>query len=149
MLSLLLGCASISRQFWGWLSDRLGGLLTVMCGSLCQLLAMLGFLLVRSEAGLFAVATFFGLGFTGMIPAYVLAIRELFPPSEAAWRIPTLLLFSGSGMAAGGWLAGLLYDRFGFYDAAFLAGLICNLANLLLVGMLVVRWYQRPQASWA
>jgi MFS family permease len=149
MLSVLLGCAFVSRQFWGWLSDRIGGLRTVLCGSLCQLVAMLGFLFVRGEAGLFVVATFFGLGFSGMIPAYVLAVRELFPPSDAAWRVPTLLLFSGSGMAAGGWLAGLLYDQFGFYEAAFLAGVMFNLANLLLVGALVVRWQRRPQAVWA
>ncbi len=149
MLSVLLGCAFVSRQFWGWLSDRIGGLRTVLCGSLCQLVAMLGFLLVRGEVALFVVATFFGLGFSGMIPAYVLAIRELFPAVEAAWRIPTLLLFSGSGMAAGGWLAGFLYDQFGFYEAALLAGLIFNLGNLLLVGMLVVRWHRRPQAAWA
>jgi MFS family permease len=149
MLSVLLGCAFASRQFWGWLSDRIGGLRTVLCGSLCQIVAMLGFLLVHSEAGLFAVAIFFGLGFSGMIPAYVLAIRELFPAAEAAWRVPTLLLFSGSGMAAGGWLAGLLYDRFGFYGAAFLAGLIFNLANLLLVGALVVRWQRRPRSALA
>jgi MFS family permease len=149
MLSVLLACAFVSRQYWGWLSDRIGGLRTVLCGSLCQLVAMIGFLLVRGEAGLFVVATFFGLGFSGMVPAYVLAIRELFPAAEAAWRVPTLLLFSGSGMAAGGWLAGLLYDRFGFYEAAFLAGFIFNLGNLLLVGLLVVRWQRRPQAAWA
>ena len=29
MLSLLLTCAFISRQFWGWLSDRIGGLMTL------------------------------------------------------------------------------------------------------------------------
>ena len=45
--------------------------------------------------GLFTVAAAFGLGFSGIIPAYVLALRELFPASEASWRIPTLLLFSG------------------------------------------------------
>ena len=149
MLSALLGCAFVSRQFWGWLSDRIGGLGTVLSGSLCQIVAMVGFLLVHSEAGLFAVAIFFGLGFSGMIPAYVLAIRELFPAAEAAWRVPTLLLFSGSGMAAGGWLAGLLYDHFGFYGAAFLAGLAFNLANLLLVGTLVVRWRRQPRTALA
>jgi hypothetical protein len=37
-------------------------------------------------------------------------VRELFPASEASWRVPTLLLFSGSGMAFGGWLAGAIYD---------------------------------------
>jgi hypothetical protein len=36
----------------------------------------------------------------------VLALRKLYPASEAPWRVPSLLLFSGSGMAAGGWLAG-------------------------------------------
>jgi MFS family permease len=149
MLSVLLGCAFASRQFWGWLSDRIGGLRTVLSGSLCQIVAMLGFLLVKSEAGLFVVATFFGLGFSGMIPAYVLAVRELFPAAEATWRVPTLLLFSGSGMAAGGWLAGFLYDRFGFYGAAFLAGLVFNVGNLLLVGTLVVRWHRQPRAVLA
>ena len=139
MLSVLLGCAFVSRQFWGWVSDRIGGLRTVLAGSICQIVAMIGFLFTRSEIGLFVVATFFGLGFSGMVPAYVLAIRELFPAAEAAWRVPTLLLFSGSGMAAGGWLAGLLYDRFGFYGAAFLVGLAFNVANLCVVGGLVLR----------
>jgi MFS family permease len=139
MLSVLLSCAFFSRQFWGWISDRIGGLRTVLAGSACQIVAMVGFLMTRSEVGLFAVATFFGLGFSGVVPAYVLAVRELFPASEAAWRVPTLLLFSGSGMAAGGWFAGLLYDRFGFYGAAFLVGVMFNLANLLVVGALVLR----------
>jgi MFS family permease len=123
-------------------SDRVGGLRTVLAGSLCQIVAMGGFLLTRNEAGLFVVATFFGFGFSGMIPAYVLAVRELFPATEAAWRVPALLLFSGSGMAGGGWLAGVLYDHFGFYGAAFATGVVFNLVNLLIVGSLVVRQQQ-------
>ena len=50
----------------------------------------------------------FGLGFSGIIAAYILAVCELFPASEASCRIPTLLLFSGGGMAASGEIAGLL-----------------------------------------
>lgn len=115
MMSVLLGCAFLSRQFWGLVADRIGGLRTVLAGSVCQITAMTGFLLTQNEAGLFAVSVAFGLGFSGIIPAYVLAIRELFPAAEASWRVPTLLLCSGSGMAAGGWLAGLIYDQFGFY----------------------------------
>ena len=67
----------------------------------------------------------------------MLALRELFPASEASWRIPTLLLFSGFGMAAGGWLAGLLYDHFGYYAPAFATGIGANILNLLVVGLLV------------
>jgi hypothetical protein len=49
------------------------------------------------------------------------------------------MLSSGSGMAAGGWLAGAIYDLAGFYRAAFAAGLLFNLANLFIVGALVHR----------
>jgi MFS family permease len=139
MLSVLLGCAFLSRQFWGLVTDRIGGLRTVLAGSVCQITAMIGFLLTQDEAGLFAVAAMFGLGFSGIIPAYVVAIRELFPAAEASWRIPTLLLFSGSGMAAGGWLAGAIYDYAGFYAAAFAVGIAINAAHILVIGPLVWR----------
>jgi MFS family permease len=139
MLSVLLGGAFVSRQFWGVVADRIGGLRTVLAGSLCQLVAMCGFLLTQDEAGLFAVAAVFGLGFSGIVPAYVLAVRELFPAAEAAWRVPTVLLFSGSGMAAGGWLAGAIYDYAGFYAAAFATGILFNIGNAVIVGTLVWR----------
>ncbi len=139
MLSVLLGTAFMSRQIWGLISDRIGGLSTVLIGSAWQAVAMTGFLLTQNEAGLFTVAAAFGLGFSGIIPAYVLAVRELFPPSEASWRIPTMLLFSGFGMASGGWIAGLLYDHFGYYAPAFATGVGANCLNLLLIGTLVAR----------
>jgi MFS family permease len=86
MLSVLLGCAFLSRQFWGMVADRFGGLRAVLAGSACQLTAMTGFLLTQDEAGLIAVAAAFGLGFAGIVPAYVVAIRDLFPAGEASWR---------------------------------------------------------------
>ena len=139
MLSVLLGTAFISRQFWGFIADRIGGLKTVLLGSAFQIAAMTAFMLTQDEVGLFTVSAAFGLGFAGIIPAYVLAIRELFPAGEAYWRIPTFLLCSGSGMALGGWLAGVLYDYFGFYAPAFAAGVLANAVNLLIVGTLVLR----------
>jgi MFS family permease len=139
MLSVLLGTAFVSRQFWGWVSDRIGGLNTVLTGSALQIVAMAAFMLTQDEVGLFTVAAAFGLGFAGIIPAYILAIRELFPASEAYWRIPVFLLFSGSGMALGGWLAGTLYDQFGTYALAFAAGVGANAVNLVIIGGLVLR----------
>ena len=106
---------------------------TIFAGSVCQLVTKVGFLTIQSEAGLFTVSAVFGLGFSGIIPAYVLAVRELFPASEASWRVPALLLFSGSGMAFGGWLAGAIYDYAGFYAIAFAAGIFFNLVHLALI----------------
>jgi MFS family permease len=139
MLSLLLATAFVSRQFWGWLSDRVGGLRTVFASSFCQASALTALALTQDETGLFIVSAVFGFGFSGIIPAYVLAIRELFPAAEAAWRVPILLLSSGSGMAAGGWLAGVIYDHFGFYAPALATGIAFNAVNLALVGTLVLR----------
>jgi MFS family permease len=119
----------------------------VLIGSAWQAAAMTAFLLTQNEAGLFTVAAAFGLGFSGIIPAYVLAVRELFPASEASWRIPTLLLCSGGGMAAGGWIAGLLYDHLGYYAPAFALGVGTNILNLLMVGALV--WRRRHHALYA
>lgn len=145
MVSVLLAAAFVSRQGWGWLADRIGGLRTAFIGSACQTVAMAGFLLTQDEIGLFAVAAAFGAGFSGLVPAYVLTLRELFPAAEASWRIPTLLLISGGGMALGGWLGGILYDYFAFYGPAFAAGILFGLLNLAVLGLLV--WRQRPAAG--
>ena len=102
MLSVLLGSAFLSRQVWGALSDRIGGLYTMLVGSACQTLSLSAFMFTQDELGLFTVSALFGFGFSGLVPANVLASRELFPVGEAYWRIPTLLLCSGTGMAAGG-----------------------------------------------
>src|SRR6202012_2154561 len=120
-----------------------GGLATVLIASAWQAAALSGFLFTQNETGLFTVAAAFGLGFSGIIPAYILAVRELFPAAEASWRIPTLLLFSGSGMAAGGLIAGLLYDHLGYYAPAFATGIGANLLNLIVISLLVGRQRQR------
>ena len=145
MLSLLLACAFVSRMFWGWLTDRIGGLGAVFAGSACQAVAIAAFTVTQGEAGLFAISAAYGLGFSGIIPAYVVAIREFFPSADASWRVPTLLFTGMSGMAFGGWFAGALYDHFGFYAPAFAAGALFNLANLAVIGFLVVRLARRAR----
>jgi MFS family permease len=139
MLSALLGAGVLSRQFWGFVADRVGGLVTAVTSSALQAMAMTAFLFTQDEVGLFTVSIAFGLGFSALIPAYVLAIRELFPLGEAHWRVPSVLFMSGSGMATGGWLAGYMYDVFGFYAPAFATGVAFNLVNLALLILLVSR----------
>jgi MFS family permease len=145
MLSVLLGCAFVSRVFWGWLADRIGGLGTVLACSACQAVAIAAFSVTQSEIGLFTVSAAYGLGFSGLIPAYIVAIRELYPSSEASWRVPVQLFTGMSGMAFGSWFAGALYDRFGFYAPAFAAGALFNLANLAVIGFLVLRQARGPR----
>jgi MFS family permease len=149
MLSVMLACAFVSRQFWGAFADRFGGLRTVMAGSAFQMLAIGAFLLTRNEVGLFAIASAFGLGFSGIIPSYSMAIRDLYPSREASWRIPTVLMTAMSGMAFGSWFAGKLFDVSLSYRPAFAAGVAFNLVNLLLIVFLVSRLAPRRRLTLA
>jgi MFS family permease len=137
MLSLMLAAAFVSRQFWGWLSDRIGGLETVLAASACQAAAVACFLLTQDEPGLFAVSIGFGLAFSGIIPAYILAVRDLLPAKSAGSQVSLLYFSSIVGMFAGAYGAGLVYDSIGSYGAVFAAGVAFNVANLFIIGWLV------------
>jgi MFS family permease len=139
MLSVLQASAFASRMLWGWLADRIGGLKTVLAGTICQAIAIAAFMTTEDEAGLFVISAAYGLGFSGIVPAYVMTVRDLFPAREASWRVPSVLFVSMGGMAFGSWFAGALYDEFGFYGPAFAAGVLFNLANIALLSFLVLR----------
>lgn len=138
MLSVMLAAAFISRQLWGVLADRIGGLRTVLLGTICQAICISGFLLTQDEAGLFFVAAAFGLGFSGIIPAYSVAVRDLFSAAQASWRIPLTLSTAQIGMAFGAWFAGRLHDSYGYYAPAFASGIAFNLLNILIIGSLIL-----------
>jgi len=137
MLSVLLGSAFLARQFWGWVADRVGGLQTLLWSSPVQAIALSGFLFTRNDALLFAASSVFGIGLAGLLPAYVVAVREHYPVEDANWRVPAVLFAGFLGMAAGGWGAGILYDTFGLYLVAFAVGIAFNLINMAIVLWLV------------
>ena len=147
MISVLLGTAVICRQVWGVIADRIGGLRTVLIGAAAQATAMSAFIGMNTELGLFAVSAAFGIGFSGLIPANALAVRELFPAAEASWRLPTLLLCSGTGMGTGVWLAGVLYDSFGSYGPAFATGSALTTVDFIIIATLV--WRQSARLATA
>ncbi|MGH7190380.1 MAG: MFS transporter, partial [Acetobacteraceae bacterium] len=140
MLSVMLATAFAGRQLWGLLTERIGALPTLVLGELCQVTAIALFAVIRSETALFVLAGAYGLGFSGIIPSYVLVVRELFSSAEAATRIPLLLFTSMLGMAVGTWWAGVLFDHFGSYAPAFANGVLFNLVNIAILSFLLSRW---------
>jgi MFS family permease len=139
MLALMLGCGIVSRLASGWISDRIGGLRTLLLGSVLQGIALLLFLPFDGLASLYVVSALFGLFQGGLVPAYALIIREYFPPREAGLRTGMVLMATLFGMALGGWLSGVLFDLTGSYRAAFVNSIVFNLVNLSIVVWLVSR----------
>lgn len=146
MVSVLLVAAFVARQAWGWVADKVGGLSAVLAGNVAQVVGMSLFLTTQDEAGLFLVSAIYGLGFSGIIPSWMLAVRELFPAREAPWRMPAVLFLGLTGMAFGAWLAGYLYDRFGNYAVAWEVGIALNVVQVALVTMLLLRHRRRAPA---
>jgi MFS family permease len=139
MLSLMLGLGVVSRLVSGWISDRIGGLRTLLLGSVLQGIALLLFLPFQGLASLYIVSAMFGLFQGGIVPAYALIVREYFPAQEAGARVGTVLMATLLGMALGGWMSGAVFDWTGSYDAAFVNGIAWNALNLGIVLFLLWR----------
>ena len=139
MLSLMLGMGIISRLVSGWISDHIGGLRTLLLGSVLQGIALLLFLPFDGLVPLYVVSAMFGLFQGGIVPSYALIVREYFTPKEAGARVGTVLMATLLGMALGGWLSGVIFDLTGSYKAAFVNGIAFNALNVSVVLFLLYR----------
>jgi MFS family permease len=143
MLSLMLGFGIVSRLLSGWISDHIGGLRTLILGSVLQGIALLLFLPFDGLTSLYVVSAMFGLFQGGIVPAYALIVREYFDPREAGTRVSIVLTATLVGMALGGWISGVVFDFTGSYHAAFINGIAFNLFNLSIAFWLLRRAYRR------
>ena len=139
MLSLMLAAGIVSRVVSGLICDRIGGLRTLLLGSVLQGLALLLFLPFDGLASLYVISALFGLFQGGIVPSYAIIVREHFPPAEAGERVGTVLMATLFGMALGGWMSGKVFDLTGSYHAAFLNGIGWNLLNLTIALFLLSR----------
>jgi MFS family permease len=139
MLSLMLGFGVVSRVASGFIADRVGGVATLLLGSVLQATALLLYMMFNGLASLYLISILFGLVQGGIVPSYAIIVREYFSPQEAATRLGIVLMASLFGMAFGGWISGMIFDLTGSYRAAFANGLAWNLLNIAIALWLLAR----------
>jgi sugar phosphate permease len=144
MLSLMLGLGIVSRVASGFIADRIGGVRTLLLGSLLQGVALVLYLFFDGLFSLYVISGLFGLFQGGIVPSYAIIVREYFSPREAGTRLGLVLMATLLGMALGGWMSGLIFDLTGSYQAAFLNGLGWNLINVSIMTWLLLRGRPRP-----
>jgi MFS family permease len=153
MLSVMMAFGIASRLISGAICDRIGGLRTLLLGSMLQGIALLLFLPFDSLASLYVIAALFGLFQGGIVPSYAIIIREHFPASETGARVGLTLMCTLLGMALGGWISGKVFDVTGSYGAAFVNGVGWNALNLSIAVFLLYRTQalarRAPRASAA
>jgi MFS family permease len=121
------------------ISDRIGGLRTLLIGAGLQCASLILFVPFDGLVSLYLISALFGLFQGGIVPAYAIIVREYFAPAEAGARVGTVIMFTLLGMALGGWLSGAIFDWTGSYNAAFLNGIGWNLVNLAIAFWLLRR----------
>ena len=114
MLSLMLAFGIFSRVGSGFLADRIGGVATLLLGSVLQGVALLLYLVFDGLTSLYVVSALFGLFQGGIVPSYALIVREYFPPQEAGTRVGIVIMATLIGMSLGGWLSGVIFDLTAF-----------------------------------
>jgi MFS family permease len=143
MLSLMMAFGIVSRIGSGFLADRIGGIRTLLIGSVAQGFALLFYLFFDSLSSLYVISAMFGLFQGGIVPSYAIIVRESMPASEAATRVGIVIMASVVGMSFGGWVSGVIFDATGSYAAAFLNGLGWNALNITIMVALLIRARQR------
>ncbi|MBZ9817839.1 MFS transporter [Mesorhizobium sp. CA7] len=141
MLSIMMAAGVVSRLVSGFVADRIGGVKTLLIGSVLQCLSLFFYIPFDGLASLYVVSLVFGLSQGGIVPCYAIIVREYMPAKEAGQRVGVVIMATIFGMAIGGWMSGWIYDLTGSYAAAFLNGIGWNLLNILM--MVVVFWRAR------
>jgi MFS family permease len=149
MLSMMMGFGIISRIGSGFLADKIGGLRTLLIGSLAQAVALLFYLFFDSLTSLYLISAMFGLFQGGIVPSYAIIVREAMPAREAATRVGIVIFASVVGMSFGGWVSGVIFDATGSYAAAFANGFGWNVLNMAIVLGLLLRARGRGRLAMA
>ena len=139
MLAVMLVGGVVSRIAFGLLSDRLGGVMTLLIGSTLQALALFLYLPADGLVSLYVVSLIFGLAQGGIVPAYAVVVREYMPAQEAGRWVGFVLMATVLGMALGGWMSGWIFDVTGSYQMAFLNGIAWNFVNIAILLLILVR----------
>ena len=146
MLSLMLACGIVSRLISGAICDRIGGLKTLVLGSVLQGLALLMFLPFDGMVSLYVISALFGLFQGGIVPSYAIIVREYFPAQKVGVLVGAVIMATMIGMALGGWMSGKVFDLTGSYHAAFINGVLWNALNLGIALFLLWRTQIKKKA---
>jgi MFS family permease len=149
MLSLMLVGGIVSRLASGFLADYIGGVKTLLLGSVLQCLALAAYIPFDGLASLYMVSLIFGLSQGGIVPSYAIIVREYLPAREAGQRVGIVIMATIVGMAFGGWLSGWIYDLTGSYQAAFLNGIAWNVLNIAIMCLILWRTGQLRSSAAA
>ena len=140
LLLALMISGVFGRLFFGWLADRVGGLLAYFLASLAQTSVVFWFTQTGDIATLFQLSVLFGFGFAGVMTCLLICAREAAPLRLAGSSVAIVSTAGWIGMGLGSYQAGYFYDISASYLLSYANAAIGGILNLLIVAALF--WYR-------
>ena len=139
MLALMLAGGALTRVVSGFVADYIGGVRTLLIGSILQAVALVFYLPFDGLASLYVISLMFGIAQGGIVPSYAIIVREYMKARIAAERVGFLIMMTIVGMGFGGWFSGWIYDYTGSYMAAFAHGIAWNILNVAIMILILTK----------
>lgn len=121
------------RIFWGFLSDKIGGDLSIKLSLLFQALLISSVIAFNNSPIAYLIVVFLiGLGFGSNFVLYARETAEIFGVDKVGTIYPYIFLFYGVAGIAGPTIGGKIYDYLNSYSLALLISSLICLTGLLL-----------------
>jgi len=117
LIAMLAG--AVGRVCFGLIADRVGNLPSYALASVVQTACVLAYPLFADAVALLTLSAVFGFGFSGNMTCLILCVRETVAANRFGSALGVVMLIAWAGMAAGGYLGGLIYDLYASYGLAF------------------------------
>ncbi len=136
MLSASMIANIAGKLMIGALSDRIGGLKTLLLTLAMIMAALITVRLNPGSAILMVCAFLIGLGYAAAAVGRVIVTKDLFGREMYGHIYPTINFFGTASYAVAGTLFGFLYDASGSYNSSFVLMMVilCTAALILVFG---------------
>jgi len=129
ILSAIGVCSFLGRVMWGILADRWGPKPAYVLAVFQQGLMMVWLLGTTHPVMFFLFAFFWGIGYGGAMPPYALFVKDYYGLKSFGAIYGGIMVLASLGMAAGGYLAGFLFDLSGSYQPAWMLSLVAGIVT--------------------
>ena len=132
LIAMIAG--TVGRVCCGLVADRIGPLKTYAIASSIQTACVMAFPLLSDRLSFMALSAVFGFGFAGNMTCLSLCVREAVPANRFGGAIGVVMMVAWAGMAAGGYVGGVLFDLSRSYTLSFMLAGMAGILNLAVLG---------------
>jgi MFS family permease len=132
-LVIAMTAGAVGRVCCGLIADRIGPLKAYGIASSIQTACVIAFPALGDSRSFMALSAIFGFGFAGNMTCLSLCVRQTVPANRFGGAIGVVMMIAWAGMAAGGYVGGVLFDLSLSYTLSFLLAGLAGVLNLAVI----------------